>query len=57
MIGSSSNLIAIGISAQHGRRIRFVEFAKYGIWVTIVQLLVSAAYIGFRFLLPAAIHH
>jgi Na+/H+ antiporter NhaD/arsenite permease-like protein len=54
IVGSSSNLIAIGISAQHGRRIRFVEFAKYGIWVTMVQLVVSAAYIGFRFLLPAA---
>jgi Na+/H+ antiporter NhaD/arsenite permease-like protein len=57
MVGSSSNLIAIGVSAQHGRRIRFVEFAKYGIWVTIVQLVVSAAYMSFRFLLPAAIHH
>jgi len=56
MVGSSSNLIAIGISAQHGRRIRFVEFAKYGIWITTVQLVVSAAYIGFRFLLPA-VHH
>lgn len=57
IIGSSSNLIAIGISAQHGRRIRFVEFAKYGIWITMVQLVVSAAYIGLRFLLPAAINH
>jgi len=57
MVGSSSNLIAVGISAQHGRRITFVEFAKYGIWVTMVQLVVSAAYISLRFLLPAAIHH
>jgi Na+/H+ antiporter NhaD/arsenite permease-like protein len=56
MVGASSNLIAVGVSAQHGRRIKFVEWAKYGIWVTIVQLVVSAAYIGFRFLLPA-IHH
>jgi Na+/H+ antiporter NhaD/arsenite permease-like protein len=53
MVGASSNLIAVGVSAQHGRRIRFVEFARYGIWVTIVQLVVAAAYIGFRFLLPA----
>jgi Na+/H+ antiporter NhaD/arsenite permease-like protein len=56
MVGASSNLIAIGVSAQHGRRIKFIEWAKYGIWVTIVQLVVAAAYIGFRFLLPAT-HH
>jgi Na+/H+ antiporter NhaD/arsenite permease-like protein len=56
IVGASSNLIAVGVSAKHGRRITFVEFAKYGIWVTIVQLLVSAAYLGLRFLLPA-IHH
>jgi Na+/H+ antiporter NhaD/arsenite permease-like protein len=56
LVGASSNLIAVGVSAQHGRRIKFVEWAKYGIWVTIVQLVVSAAYIGFRFLLPAIRH-
>jgi hypothetical protein len=39
-----------------GRRIRFVEFAKYGIWVTIVvQLVVSAAYIGFDSCFPQLI--
>jgi Na+/H+ antiporter NhaD/arsenite permease-like protein len=53
MVGASSNLIAVGVSAQHGHRITFVEFAKCGIKVTIVQLVVSAAYIGVRFLLPA----
>jgi len=56
MVGASSNLIAVGVSAQHGRRITFVEFAKYGIRVTVVQLVVSAAYIALRFLLRAGIH-
>jgi Na+/H+ antiporter NhaD/arsenite permease-like protein len=56
MVGASANLIAVGVSAEHGRRIKFVEFAKYGIRVTIVQLVVSGAYIFFRFLLPT-IHH
>jgi len=57
MVGASSNLIAVGISAQNGRRIRFGEFARYGLKVTAVQLVVSAAYIALRFLLPARIHH
>lgn len=56
IVGASSNLIAVGISAQNGRRIRFGEFARYGLKITAVQLVVSAAYIGLRFLLPAGIH-
>ncbi len=57
MVGASSNLIAVGISAQNGRRIRFGEFARYGLRVTALQLVVSAVYIALRFLLPARIHH
>jgi len=57
MVGASSNLIAIGISAQNRRRITFGEFARYGLKVTALQLVVSAAYIALRFLLPARIHH
>jgi len=56
MVGASSNLIAVGISAQNGRRIKFGEFARYGLKVTALQLVVSAAYIALRFLLPARIH-
>ncbi|MBV8361830.1 MAG: transporter [Deltaproteobacteria bacterium] len=56
LVGASSNLIAGGISAQNGRRITFGEFAGYGLKVTAVQLVVAAAYIAIRFLLPAAVH-
>ena len=57
MVGASSNLIAVGVSAQNGRRITFFEFARYGIIVTAVQLVVSAVYIGVRFLLPGLTGH
>jgi Na+/H+ antiporter NhaD/arsenite permease-like protein len=52
MIGASSNMIAVGVSAQNGRRIKFPEFARYGIPVVAVQLAVSALYLAARFLLP-----
>jgi Na+/H+ antiporter NhaD/arsenite permease-like protein len=57
MVGAASNLIAVGISAQNGRRIKFGEFARYGLRVTALQLAFSAVYIALRFLLPARIHH
>ena len=53
MVGASSNMIAVGVSAQNGRRITFLEFARYGIPVVAVQLAVSALYLAARFLLPA----
>jgi Na+/H+ antiporter NhaD/arsenite permease-like protein len=57
MVGASSNLIAIGISAQNRRRITFGEFARYGLKVTALQLVVSAAYIALRFLPLSSIQH
>jgi Na+/H+ antiporter NhaD/arsenite permease-like protein len=56
MVGASSNLIAVGISAQNGRRITFGEFARYGVPVMMLQLVVSALYIAVRFLLPGILH-
>jgi Na+/H+ antiporter NhaD/arsenite permease-like protein len=51
LIGASSNIVAAGISEQHGRRISFKTFLHYGIPITILQLVVSALYVLIRFLI------
>lgn len=51
LVGASSNIVAAGISEQHGRRISFKTFLHYGIPVMLLQLVVSALYVLFRFLL------
>ena len=50
MFGASSNIIAAGICMREGRPLRYLEFARYGIPVMVVQLLVSAIYLKLRFL-------
>jgi Na+/H+ antiporter NhaD/arsenite permease-like protein len=51
LVGASSNIVAAGISEQHGRRISFKTFLHYGIPVMILQLIASAFYVLVRFLL------
>ncbi|MDZ7992505.1 MAG: SLC13 family permease [Nostoc sp. EfeVER01] len=50
LVGASSNIVAAGISEQHGRRISFKTFLHYGIPVMLLQLVASALYILVRFL-------
>jgi Na+/H+ antiporter NhaD/arsenite permease-like protein len=45
LVGASSNIVAAGISEQHGKVISFKTFLQYGIPVMGVQLLVSVIYI------------
>jgi Na+/H+ antiporter NhaD/arsenite permease-like protein len=51
LVGASSNIVAAGISEQHGRRISFKTFLQYGIPVMLLQLTTSALYVLIRFLL------
>jgi Na+/H+ antiporter NhaD/arsenite permease-like protein len=51
LVGASSNIVAAGISEQHGRRISFKTFLHYGIPVMSLQLVTSALYVLIRFLL------
>ena len=51
LVGASSNIVAAGISEQHGRPISFKTFLHYGLPVTIVQLVALALYVMVRFLL------
>jgi Na+/H+ antiporter NhaD/arsenite permease-like protein len=51
LVGASSNIVAAGISEQHGKRISFKTFLHYGVPVTILQLIASALYVLIRFLI------
>ena len=51
LIGASANIVAAGISEQHGRPISFKTFLHYGFPVMIVQLVALALYVMVRFLL------
>lgn len=45
LVGASANIVAAGISEQHGRSISFHTFLKYGIPVMLTQLVASALYV------------
>lgn len=51
LVGASSNIVAAGISEQHGRRISFKTFLHYGIPVMTLQLITAALFVLVRFLL------
>lgn len=51
LIGGAANIVAAGICAGHGKPVRFAVFLKYGLPVTIVQLIISAAYVCALFFL------
>jgi Na+/H+ antiporter NhaD/arsenite permease-like protein len=50
LIGASANVVSAGISAAHGRPISFVAFLRYGLPITICQLVVSALYVWLLYL-------
>jgi Na+/H+ antiporter NhaD/arsenite permease-like protein len=45
LIGASANVVSAGISAAHGRPITFAAFLRYGLPITVCQLVVSAIYV------------
>ncbi|MBD2481431.1 ArsB/NhaD family transporter [Planktothrix sp. FACHB-1365] len=53
LVGASSNIVAAGISEQHGRTISFKTFLRYGIPVTVVQLLIAILYVTVVFLIKS----
>lgn len=45
LIGASANIVSAGICAREGERVSFMRFMRYGLPITLVQLLVSALYV------------
>ena len=50
IIGAAANVIVSETSAANGHKIKFMEYLKYGIVVTIISLSLSSVYIWLRFL-------
>jgi Na+/H+ antiporter NhaD/arsenite permease-like protein len=45
LIGAAANIVAAGVCSRNGKPVSFVEWLRYGIPLTIGQLLVSALYV------------
>jgi Na+/H+ antiporter NhaD/arsenite permease-like protein len=45
LIGASANVVAAGICATQGKPLSFMTFLRYGVPLTICQLIVSALYV------------
>jgi Na+/H+ antiporter NhaD/arsenite permease-like protein len=45
LIGASANIVSVGICATHGERVTFARFARYGVPITVVQLVLGAGYV------------
>lgn len=45
LIGSSANLVSVGVCASNGRPVSFARFLRYGAPVTAAQLTASAGYV------------
>jgi Na+/H+ antiporter NhaD/arsenite permease-like protein len=52
-IGASANVVALGVAERAGFKIRFVEFLRYGIPVTLVTVSISAVYLWLRYFVLA----
>ncbi|GGR86891.1 membrane protein [Streptomyces aureoverticillatus] len=48
-IGASANVVVLGIAERNGQPISFWQFTKYGLVVTAVTVLLSAAYVWLRY--------
>ena len=52
-IGASANVVALGVAERAGFKIRFVEFLRYGVPVTLVTVSISAVYLWLRYFVLA----
>ncbi len=53
LVGASANIVAAGICRNNGQTLSFGRFLRYGLPITIGQLLASALYVVAMFALPA----
>tara|TARA_B100000315_G_scaffold235994_1_gene251347 strand:- start:2742 stop:4052 length:1311 start_codon:yes stop_codon:yes gene_type:complete len=45
MIGSSANIISVGIAKKYGVEISFIDFMKKGLIITLISLVLSSVYL------------
>jgi Na+/H+ antiporter NhaD/arsenite permease-like protein len=46
LIGASANIVTGGICAAHGKPIRFMTFLRFGLPVSLAQMVIAAIYVG-----------
>ncbi|WP_448626707.1 SLC13 family permease [Geodermatophilus sp. URMC 64] len=51
VIGASANVVMLGIAEKNGYRITFWQFARYGLLVTVVTVLLCVPYLYLRYFL------
>ncbi len=49
IVGASANVVAIGLAHAAGHKITFLQFAKFGIPVTLVSTLIALPYVLIRY--------
>ena len=49
LVGASANVIAAGIAKRSGYPLSFLHFTKYGLLVTLVNLVLSTVYVDFAY--------
>jgi Na+/H+ antiporter NhaD/arsenite permease-like protein len=52
-IGASANVVALGVAERAGSKIRFGEFLRFGVPVTVVTVAISAVYLWLRYFVLA----
>jgi len=45
LIGASANIVSVGICALHGKPVSFLKFMRYGVPVTLIQIVLSGFYV------------
>lgn len=45
LIGASANIVSAGICATHGKPVTFMAFMRYGLPITVAQIVVSSLYV------------
>jgi Na+/H+ antiporter NhaD/arsenite permease-like protein len=49
LIGASANVVAAGLSGKSGYKISFLQFTKYGAFITVINLAITTVYIYLRY--------
>jgi Na+/H+ antiporter NhaD/arsenite permease-like protein len=45
LIGASANIVSVGICEKHDQHVSFGRFVRYGLPITLAQLVLSAIYV------------
>lgn len=50
ILGSATNIVAVGVATKSGYKIDFIKFLKFGLLISIQTLILAAAYLKIRYL-------